>query len=247
MVSGRLPAGLAVGVDEAELGGDDDLAAERGECLADELLVGQRTVDLGGVEERDAELDGAADDADHLVAELAFGDLASEAHAAEPEGGHLQTVRAECSLVHVVAPVVVPGCWFRWGGSSALRVAVLDGLAAVDDEGVADRERGFVGAQPQHGGGDLVDGAHAADWFLVDERRASGRRRRRRVVDHVGVDDAGADGVDADAGRGVVERGALGEADDAELRGAVGGTAGEALDAGAGGGVDDGATAAVRA
>ena len=54
-------AGLAVDrVDVlGELGGDHDLVGERGERLADELLVGVRPVDLGGVEERDAEVDGA--------------------------------------------------------------------------------------------------------------------------------------------------------------------------------------------
>ena len=35
--------------------------------------------------------------------------------------------------------------------------------------------------------------------------------------DHVGVDDSGADRVDADAGAGVVEGGALGGAEDSEL------------------------------
>ena len=46
---------------------------------------------------------------------------------------------------------------------------------------------------------------------------------------------------------GVVEGGALGQPDDAVLRGAVGGAAGEDLDAGAGGGVDDRAAAVLRA
>ena len=92
---------LAVGVDETELGRNDDLSADRSQGLADELLVGERSVDLRGVEERDAELDGASDDADHLIAQVAFGDLPSEAHAAEPERGHFEPVRAECSLVHV--------------------------------------------------------------------------------------------------------------------------------------------------
>ena len=92
---------MALGVDETELGGNDDLAAERSQSLADELFVGERSVDLSGVEEGDAELDRASDDADHLIAQVAFGDLPSEAHAAEPERGHFEPVRAECSLVHV--------------------------------------------------------------------------------------------------------------------------------------------------
>ena len=60
------PALHAAGVElrvevESELGGDDHLVAERGEGLADEFLVRERAVDLGGVEERDAELDGRPD------------------------------------------------------------------------------------------------------------------------------------------------------------------------------------------
>ena len=65
------------------------MAAERRQRFTDELLVGERAIHLGGIEERDAELDSTSDDADHLIAEFAFGDLASEAHAAEPEGGYL--------------------------------------------------------------------------------------------------------------------------------------------------------------
>ena len=53
-------AGLVpVGVEgEAELGGDDDLVAHGCQRLADQLLVGVGTVDLGGVEEGDAAVDG---------------------------------------------------------------------------------------------------------------------------------------------------------------------------------------------
>ena len=52
---------------EAELGGDHHLVAERRERFADQLLVRERAVDLGGVEERDAALDGRADQRDHLL------------------------------------------------------------------------------------------------------------------------------------------------------------------------------------
>ena len=52
---------------EAELGGDDDLVADRLERLADELLVVERAVDLGGVEEGDAAVDRGAQERDHLA------------------------------------------------------------------------------------------------------------------------------------------------------------------------------------
>ena len=44
----------------AEFGGDHHLTPVRRERLADEFLVGVRTVDLGGVEEGDAAVDGGA-------------------------------------------------------------------------------------------------------------------------------------------------------------------------------------------
>jgi len=43
---------------ESELGGDDHPIAVRGEHLADELLVGERAIHLGGVEEGDAAFRG---------------------------------------------------------------------------------------------------------------------------------------------------------------------------------------------
>ena len=44
------------------------LIAERRQRLADQLLVRERTVGLRGVEERDAALEGGADQRDHLPA-----------------------------------------------------------------------------------------------------------------------------------------------------------------------------------
>ena len=53
---------------EAELRGDDDLVADRRERLTDDLLVDERAVHLGGVEEGDAAVDGGADERDALLA-----------------------------------------------------------------------------------------------------------------------------------------------------------------------------------
>ena len=69
----------------AELGGELDLVAAPGDGRADQALVGERAVHVGGVEERDAEVEGAVDgrDAGRLVGgavEL------GHAHAAEAEG-----------------------------------------------------------------------------------------------------------------------------------------------------------------
>ena len=67
------PALLAAVPIEAELGGDDHLPAKRREGLAEELFVGERPVDFGGVEAGDAEFDGLPHQGDHL---LSIGSLA---------------------------------------------------------------------------------------------------------------------------------------------------------------------------
>ncbi len=69
---------------EAELGGDHDVAAERGEGLADEFFVDERAVRHGGVEERDAALHGGPDDRDAVAAVGGGAEAAADAHAAEP-------------------------------------------------------------------------------------------------------------------------------------------------------------------
>src|SRR4051812_43737027 len=81
---------------EPELGGDDDVVAVRLEGFAHDVLVGKGSVDLGGVEERDAELDGAADDGD-AVGAVRGGRVvgAGQAHAAESDRGHGQPVVPE--------------------------------------------------------------------------------------------------------------------------------------------------------
>lgn len=73
-----------------------------------------------------------------------------------------------------------------------------DGLTAVDGERGASGESGVLGAQPQHGGGDLLGLAEAADGFVGDEALAASGAGVAEAADHLGVDDAGADGVDTD-------------------------------------------------
>ena len=70
MCDGRLsnPACLRAFELEAELGRDHHLIANGRERFADELLVGERTVRLGGVEERDAAVDGRSNDRDAVLA-----------------------------------------------------------------------------------------------------------------------------------------------------------------------------------
>jgi len=56
-------AGLRIDV-HAEFGGDNDLIADRSECLANDLFVDERPVGLGGVEEGHAPVDRSADKCD---------------------------------------------------------------------------------------------------------------------------------------------------------------------------------------
>src|SRR6476661_9056775 len=99
--------------------------------------------------------------------------------------------------------VVPPG----WGGAG------LDGLAAVDDHRVPDGEGGLVRAEPEHRRGDLLRATETADRFLGDDGRVALLGAAGEAPDHLGVDDPGADGVDADALRRLLEGGRGGQAD----------------------------------
>ena len=80
--------GLALGrVDVlGELGGDHHPVCVRGQGFAEELLIDVRPVDLGGVEERDAEVDGPVQQRDHVLA-IGHGAVAAgHGHAAQADG-----------------------------------------------------------------------------------------------------------------------------------------------------------------
>ena len=95
------PARPAVGIElEPELGGDHHLLAERGEGFAHELLVRERAVDLGGVEERDAAFDGRPNQRDHLLLVRGRAVAEAHAHAAEPEGRDFQVALSKFALLH---------------------------------------------------------------------------------------------------------------------------------------------------
>jgi hypothetical protein len=90
---------------EAELGGDDDLVAHGGEGFADKLLVDERAVDLGGVEEGDAAVDRGAQQVDHLGAVAGVrAEALARAHAAEAERGHLQLAEPRMRFSIAVSP-----------------------------------------------------------------------------------------------------------------------------------------------
>src|SRR5882757_1977725 len=111
---------------KAELGGDHDLVADGRQRFPEQGFVGPGTVDLGRIEQGDAEVVGAANDADALglFRRLAVG--RSEAQCPKAEFGHLQG--AQLSSAHVATPIEPE----RPNAVSALAVGDVceDGLAA---------------------------------------------------------------------------------------------------------------------
>lgn len=71
---------------EAELGGDDDLIAERAQRFADHLFVGERAVDLRRIEEGHAALHRSPDQSDAFVLRQRRAIAGGDAHTAEADG-----------------------------------------------------------------------------------------------------------------------------------------------------------------
>src|SRR5215212_2581815 len=84
-------------------------AAEGSERLTNELLVGERTVHLGGVEEGDTTLDRRADERDHLLPVGGRAESEAHAHAAEAERGDFEPASTELPLLHRCSCVIVKG------------------------------------------------------------------------------------------------------------------------------------------
>ena len=81
---------------EPELRGEHDLVAAALDGPADELLVGVRAVDLGGVDEGDAEVEGAVDGADRLgVVAAGAGVGGGHAHRAEADAADIEGAQGD--------------------------------------------------------------------------------------------------------------------------------------------------------
>src|SRR5262249_27250162 len=91
---------------EAEFGGDRHLVTNGGEGFAHQFFVGERAVDLRGVEESHAALDGRADEGDRLLRIGGRAEAVAQSHTAEAEGRDLETTSSKCSLLHAIAPVM---------------------------------------------------------------------------------------------------------------------------------------------
>ena len=96
-------AGLQVDI-EAELGRDHHLVADRRERLPDQVLVGERTVGFGGVEQGDALLMRHSYELDHLllVGRRPIG--GGHAHATKAESRDFQLVPESTCLHHLFHP-----------------------------------------------------------------------------------------------------------------------------------------------
>lgn len=90
-------AGALLADPEAELGGDPDLAAHRLQRLAEQDLVLVWAVDLGRIEEIDADLDGAVQGGDRVLFRLP---AIAEAHAHAAEPDRIDRKRSEFALFH---------------------------------------------------------------------------------------------------------------------------------------------------
>src|SRR5207245_9244987 len=82
------------------LGVDDGLAAERSQGRAPQLLVRERAVHLGGVEERHAALHGRPEERDHLLPVSRRTVREVQPHAAEPESRNFEAAASQLALLH---------------------------------------------------------------------------------------------------------------------------------------------------
>src|SRR5919201_4485035 len=113
--------------------------------------------------------------------------------------------------------------------SASSRGSAVHDEAAVHAEGLTGHVARAIRGEEADDGGDVFGSLHAAERhrLLTLPRELLGRHAEQRALlardlgPHVGLDEAGADAVDADPVRGVREREALGHADDGGLAGVV--------------------------
>ena len=90
---------------EAKLSGDHDILLKRLKRLADEFLVRERTIDLGGVKEGDASLDRRPDQGDHLFPVGGRSSVMIHAHAAQADGRDRETAVSKLACAHPQKPL----------------------------------------------------------------------------------------------------------------------------------------------
>jgi hypothetical protein len=98
-IQADLLAGFGIDL-EAELGGDRDLLAERRKRLADHLFVGERSIDLRGIEEGHAALDRRADQSDALLPVEGGAVTKVDPHASEADRGNFESAFSKLACLH---------------------------------------------------------------------------------------------------------------------------------------------------
>jgi len=78
-----------------------NLVAERSQRLAHQLLVGERAVDLGGVEEVDPTFKSRPDKRDSLLLVDRGTVAVAQSHAAQSDGRNLESAVSKRALLHV--------------------------------------------------------------------------------------------------------------------------------------------------
>src|SRR6266496_2327058 len=124
-----------------------------------------------------------------------------------------------CKPDLLISIVATPFLRLSFGNRS---VQLLNGLAAVDDHRAADDKACGIRTQPEDRIGNLFGASHPSDWLLRDHSRPPLRSPAGEATHHRSIDIAGANGVDANVLRRVVEGRGPGEADHAVLRRSVG-------------------------
>jgi hypothetical protein len=119
----------------------------------------------------------------------------------------------------------------------------LCGLSAIHNDVLASGERRTGRTEPEHGAGDLLRRADAANRVLCRNRFLHvGLAFAEGPIEHFGLDRAGRDTVDADALLGELQRSRLGEANAANSLATSNRRAGKADVSADGGIIDDGTT-----
>src|SRR6476660_6305268 len=111
---------------KAELGRNSDLVAHVAQSFADNLLVGKGTIDFGGIEEGDAQIDCRSDQRDALYVGERVAVSGIQAHAAETYFGDFKTVGSQLPRLHCI-----PRHSCRQSASALLRIPVGNHLELV--------------------------------------------------------------------------------------------------------------------
>jgi hypothetical protein len=106
---------------KAELGRNSDLVAHVAQSLADNLLVGKGTIDFGGIEEGDAQIDCRSDQRDALFIGERVAVSRVQPHAAETYFRDCETVGSQLPRLHCIPRHSAIRC--RYGTTRELMAA----------------------------------------------------------------------------------------------------------------------------